>query len=103
MLFVFHVCHAVLSVPCSCVVTCWERANLLALLYVVFSCVFVTFPHGVITVIGQVFLIVLIPDLCLHSYFLYFWTFDIIVKPQLLVIFKLLFLKQKMQLIVVNC
>ena len=46
------------------------------------SCVFVTFPYGVITVMGQVwFLIVLIPDLCLHSYFLYFWTFDIIVKP----------------------
>ena len=34
MLFVFHVCHAVLSVPCSLVVTCWEKADLLALLYV---------------------------------------------------------------------
>ena len=34
----FCVCHAVLSVHCSLVV----RANLLALLYVVFSCVYVT-------------------------------------------------------------
>ena len=34
------VCCALLSVPCSCVVTCWERADLLA---VVFD-VFVTFP-----------------------------------------------------------
>ena len=30
------VCHTVLSVPCSLVVTCWERADLLALLYVMF-------------------------------------------------------------------
>ena len=29
----------VLSVPCSLVVTCWEKADLLALLYVMFSCV----------------------------------------------------------------
>ena len=42
LLFVFCVglCHAVLSVYCSLVVTCWERADLLALLYVMFSCVF---------------------------------------------------------------
>ena len=61
------VCHAVLSVHCSLVVTCWERANLMALVYVMFSCVFVTFPCGVL---GQVwYLIVLIPDLCLLSYF----------------------------------
>ena len=33
----------VLSVLCSLVVTCWERANLLALLYVMFYKVFVTF------------------------------------------------------------
>ena len=38
----------VLSVPCSLVVTCWEKADLLALLYVMFSCVFVTFPYGVL-------------------------------------------------------
>ena len=36
LLFMFRVCHAVLSVHCSLVVTCWERANLLALLYVMF-------------------------------------------------------------------
>ena len=34
----------VLSVPCSLVVTCWERADLLTLLYVMSSCVFVFFP-----------------------------------------------------------
>ena len=30
------VCCAVLSVPCSLVVTCWERADLLAVVFVVF-------------------------------------------------------------------
>ena len=45
----------VLSVPSSLVITCcWERADILALLCVMFPCVFVTFPYGV-----------LIPDLCL--------------------------------------
>ena len=49
------------------VVTCWERADVLALLYVMFYCVFGTFPRGVL---GQVWcLIVSIPDLCLLSYF----------------------------------
>ena len=67
MLFKFRVCHAVLSVHCSLVVTCWASANLLALLYVIFSCVFVTFPCGVL---GQVwYLIVSIPDRCLLPYF----------------------------------
>ena len=42
----FRVCHAFLSVHCSLVVTCWERAGLLALLYIMFYCVFVTFPFG---------------------------------------------------------
>ena len=47
-------------------VICWKRANLLALLYVMFSCVFDTFPCGVL---GQVwYLIVLIPDLHLLPY-----------------------------------
>ena len=36
--FVF-VCHTVLSVLCNLVVTCWERADVLALLYMMFSCV----------------------------------------------------------------
>ena len=66
VLFVFHVCYAVLSVPCSLVVTCLERANLLVLLYVMFSCVYVTFSYGVL---GQEwYLIVLIPDLCILPY-----------------------------------
>ena len=48
-------------------VTYWERANLLALLCAIFSCVFVTIPCGVL---GQVwYLIVSIPDLCLLPYF----------------------------------
>ena len=48
--FVF-VCRTVLSVPSSLVVTCWERAGLLAFLYVMVSCIVVTFPYGVL---GQV-------------------------------------------------
>ena len=66
LLFMFLVCHAFLSVLCSLVVTCWERAGLLTLLCVMVSCVFVTFPCGVL---GQVwYLIVLISDLFLLSY-----------------------------------
>ena len=54
---------------------CWKsRATaqkrtktFLTLLYVTFSCVFVTFPYGVL---GQVwYLIVLIPDLCFPPFF----------------------------------
>ena len=60
-------CYTVLSVPCRLVITCCERADLLALLCVMFSCVFVTLPYGVP---GQVwYLILSIPDLCLFSYF----------------------------------
>ena len=67
--FVF-VCHTVLSVPCNLVVTCWERADLLVLLYVMFSCIFVTFRYGVL---GQVwYWIVSIPNLCLLSDFNHF-------------------------------
>ena len=62
----FRICHAFLSGHCSLVVTCWERAGLLALLYVMFYCVFVTFPCGVL---GQVwYLIASIPDLCPLTY-----------------------------------
>ena len=43
----FHVFHALLYVHCSLVVTCLERADLLALLYVMFSCIFVTPGSGV--------------------------------------------------------
>ena len=61
----YHVClcYAVMSVPCSLVITCWERADLLTLLCVMFPCVFVTFPYSVP---GQVwYSIVSIPDICL--------------------------------------
>ena len=57
----FRVYHVFLTVHCIHVVTCWERAVLLALLYVIFYYVFVTF---LCDVLGQVWcLIVLIPDL----------------------------------------
>ena len=51
LLFVSRVCCAFLSVHCSLVVTCWERANLLALMCVMFSCVFVPLEC---CVLGQV-------------------------------------------------
>ena len=48
--YLFHVylCYDVLSVPCSFVITCWKKGDHLALLCVVFSCVFVTFPYGIL-------------------------------------------------------
>ena len=65
-LFCVCLCHFVLSVSCSLVVTCWEMADFLALLYVRFSCVFVTFQYGIL---GQVwYLVVSIPDLCVLPY-----------------------------------
>ena len=68
MLFMFHVCHVLLSAHCSLVVTCWEKADHLELLYVMFYCTFVIFPCAEM---GQVwYLILSIPDLCLLSYFL---------------------------------
>ena len=42
------VCHTVLSVHCNLVITCLERADLFALLYVIFSSVLVTLPYGVL-------------------------------------------------------
>ena len=60
------VCHAVKSVHCRIVVTYWERADLLILVCAVY-CGFGTLPYGVQ---GQVwYLIVLIPDICILSYF----------------------------------
>ena len=51
---------------CCLVVTCWEKADLLALVGD-FDCNFVTFPCGIL---GQVwYLIVSFPDLCRLSYF----------------------------------
>ena len=66
MFFVSCVSHAFASVHCCLVVTCLERADLLALVGYVY-CIFVTFPCGIL---GQVwYLIVSFPDLCLLSYF----------------------------------
>ena len=47
LLHMFRVCHAILSsIYCSLVVTCLERTDLLALLYVVIYCV-LSLPDGV--------------------------------------------------------
>ena len=60
------VSHAFASVHCCLVVTCWEKADFLALVGDVYS-IFVTFPCGIL---GQVwYLIVSFPDICLLSYF----------------------------------
>ena len=41
LLFMFQVCYVFMYVHCSLVVTCWERVDLLALLYVMmFYCLF---------------------------------------------------------------
>ena len=57
----------ILCFSCFClVVTCWELADLLALVGDVY-CIFVTFACGIL---GQVwYLIVSFPDLCRLSYF----------------------------------
>ena len=59
MLFVSCVSYAFASVYCCLVVTCWDRADLLALGGDVY-CNFITFPCGIL---GQVlYLIVSFPD-----------------------------------------
>ena len=66
MLFMSCVSHAFPSVHCCLVVTCWERADIVALVVNVY-CIFVTFPCGFL---GPVWcLIVSFPDLCHLSYF----------------------------------
>ena len=45
-IFVSCVLHAFASVHCCQVVTCWERADLLALVGDVY-CIYVTFPCGI--------------------------------------------------------
>ena len=66
----FFCCSCFYCLSCYLVCSCLERAHLLALLYFVFSCVFVSFPCGVL---GQVpcqvcYLIVSIIDICLLPY-----------------------------------
>ena len=63
MLFMSCVCHAFASAHCCLA----GKGPTSLLLFVMFNCVFVTFPCGIL---GQVwYLIVLIPDLCRLSYF----------------------------------
>ena len=63
----FCVCHDILSVHCSLVVTCWDRTGHLALLYVMFYNIFFTFLCGVL---GQTwYLLVSIPGICILTYF----------------------------------
>ena len=60
VVFMSCVFHAFLSVHCCFVATYWERADLLALVFVTFQC----------GILGQVcYLIASIPDLCRLSYF----------------------------------
>ena len=75
MLFMSCDCHAFASVHCCLVVTCWERADLLALVCDVY-CGFVTFPCGILCQMW--YLIVSIPDLCHLSFFYYpnFLTYE---------------------------
>ena len=71
LLVLFHFCLycTVMSVHCSLVTTCLERARHFAFLYVMVPCVFVTFLYDIS---GQVwYLIVSIPDLCLLLYLVY--------------------------------
>ena len=71
-----HFCYLcfVFVMHCSLVVTCWERVNLLALLYVMFPYVFVSFQCDVL---GQMwYFIVSIPDRCLLTYFNKYQTLE---------------------------
>ena len=66
MFFVPCVSHDFASVHFCLVVTCWERADLLALVGDVYR-IFVTFPCGTL---GQVwYLVVSFPDICRLSFF----------------------------------
>ena len=55
MLFMYCVCHAFMSVHCCLVITCWERADLLALVCDVY-CDFVTFPFGILGLVWYLIL-----------------------------------------------
>ena len=57
----------IMSVSFSLVITCWKKADLLDLVYVMFFLCFITFPYSVL---GQVwYLIISTPDLCILPYF----------------------------------
>ena len=74
--FVSCASHAFASVHCCLAVTCWERADLLALVGDVY-CIFVTFQCGILSQV--LYLIVSFPDLCRLSY-MYFDRFALIAK-----------------------
>ena len=66
MFFVSCVSYTFVSFHCCLMVTCWERADLPALVADVY-CIFVTFTCGIL---GQVwYMIVSFPDLCRFSFF----------------------------------
>ena len=67
MLFMSCICHAFVSVHNATLWSPAEKGLTSWLLFVMFNCVFVTFPCGIL---GQMrYLIVSIPDLCCLSYF----------------------------------
>ena len=67
-----QVWYFIVSIPdlCTltdCVVTCWEKADLLALLYMMCSCIFSTFQYCVLDQVWN--LTVSVPGCCLLPYF----------------------------------
>ena len=67
-------CYTKHDMICSLVVTCWARADLLALLYVMLSCAIVTSPYGGLSQVGH--LIVWTLDLR------FFLTFTLCIRMQ---------------------
>ena len=60
-----YLCYAALSAPCSLVISCWERLDVLCLLVVVFSCVFVTFLYGLYRLLIFAFLSSVVSSKCM--------------------------------------
>ena len=68
-----YLCFVLAKLSCLFIAALWLPAEkgltFLALLYVMFSCIFVTFPCGDLRQVW--YLIVSIPDLCLLTFFDY--------------------------------
>ena len=65
-----YLCFMFVMISCLFIAALWSPAGkglTLAVLYLMFSCVFVTFPFCVLRQVW--YMIVLIPDLCLLTYF----------------------------------